>query len=99
MDIEETLNTLLQADEQSDRSVMLDDLRDYITGVNQNVTELTAKTETLAEQAEKLKQRNGELFVRLDDKGLTEEKKEKKAEQQELNEMSLEDKIMSTMFK
>ena len=99
MDIDQIYTQLLEADDQADRSVVLDDLRDYVTGIQTSNEELSTNTETLKEQNEKLKQRNGELFVRLDDKGLTEEKKEEKQQQQKHKEMSLEEKIMSTMFK
>lgn len=98
MDLEKTFSQLLEANEQADRSVVLDDLRDYISGIQSANQELSESTETLQSQNEKLKQRNGELFVRLDDRGLTQEKKEEKKEQEERKEMSLEQKIMESMF-
>lgn len=98
MNVDEVFNKLLEADEQADRSLLLDDLRDHVVGVQGSLDKLTEEATLLNETNEKLKQRNGELFVRLDDRGLTQEKKQEKEEKLKMDNMSVEEKVQTTMF-
>lgn len=98
MELDEVFKTLLESDEQADRSVVLDDLRDYVTNIKTSNSDYEKQMEEFKEQNEKLKRRNGELFTRMDDRGLTQEKKEEKEKEHVNSNMSLEDKIMTTMF-
>ena len=93
MDLDKIFQDLLEADEQADRSVVVDDLRDYVHGINQKNEELSKETESLQSKAQKLQQRNGELFVRLGDRGISEEKKQEEIKQEEKYNAPIEDVI------
>ena len=72
-EIIEIINTVLEMDEQADRSAALDNIRDGVNGLYAQNEELANAVKVSNESNETLKQRNAELYLRLDGKQPEEE--------------------------
>lgn len=77
MNIEELtamVESVLEMDEQADRSTALDIIRDEIQGMGAKIDNQLEEIDTLSETKDKLTARNNELFLRID--GLSPEEEE-----------------------
>lgn len=90
-EIIEIINTVLEMNEQADRSAALDNIRDGVNGLYAQNEELENAVKTSNESNELLKQRNAELYLRLDGKQPEEETANVKVE-------SLDDVITEDIF-
>lgn len=79
MSIEELLSlieTVLVMDEQGDRSLALDTIRDEVVALGELYDHQTTEVEILTESKDKLIKRNNELFSRMDISEEVEEEEE-----------------------
>ena len=69
MSFEELINlieSVLEMDEQGDRSIALDSIREAVTSMNENINSLSGEINRLTDENSKLRERNAELFLRVE---------------------------------